>query len=337
MVERLVRWRARSWQRYVIALVVVALATLARLALSPFLGEVAPFLTYFLAVLFAAFIGGIGPALLAIGCSIVLAWFFFIPPLYSFGIGKGGLLLLVLFGCVSALMAVLVALINSIVERLLQQHHTLLSLRQREVEAQQLAIRELQHRTGNLLVVVKLLASKAFRDPTTLADDRAAFLDRIGALSKSIGLAGPDGRRTLSALLEQVLELHHDRINIKGCDIGLSDDALQQFALIAHELQTNAIKYGALSNEKGRVSVTGRVDLATEPAMFHLVWQERDGPPVKPPQRSGIGTTTLVAAPQYQGAKAVLEYDPTGLCYRYSIDLARIAPGARSTGAPGTA
>jgi two-component sensor histidine kinase len=282
-------------------------------------------------------VGGIGPALFAIGCSIVLAWFFFIPPLYSFDLGKRGLLLLALFGGAAAVMAVLVALINAIVERLLQQHQTLSCLQRREAEAQQLMIRELQHRTGNLLVVVKLLASKTFQDPTRLAKDRADFLDRIDALAKSIGLAGPDERRTLSALLEQVLELHRDRIDIEGCDVRLTHDAVQQFALIAHELQTNAIKYGALSNKSGRVTVTGHVDAATKPAMFHLVWQERDGPPVKPPQRSGIGSTTLVAAAQYQGAKAALEYDPKGVCYRYSIDLPRIAPVSQSTEGSGTA
>src|SRR5215467_5842790 len=72
------------WMRYVFAIAVVAVATLARFALEPVLDLKAPFTLYFLGVVLSAWFGGFGPGLLATALAGVAGWYFFVPPQYSF-------------------------------------------------------------------------------------------------------------------------------------------------------------------------------------------------------------------------------------------------------------
>jgi two-component sensor histidine kinase len=57
----------------------------------------------------------------------------------------------------------------------------------------------------------------------------------------------------------------------------------------SRELGTNAVKYGALSNGEGYVSVTWAVVDAEHSARLSLHWRELNGPPVEPPSRKGFG------------------------------------------------
>lgn len=329
LLERLAHLRERRTAAFATAAGIVALATLIRWLLDPYLQNATPFLTYFIGVLLVALIAGLGPALAAIAASAVIAWYLFIPPRFSFDLGKREAVILGAFVGAAAAMALVVALMNAVVERLLQQRQELISLRERDRQLQRLMIAELQHRTANLMSHVKVLAARSFGSSAGGPDNRLAFLDRIDALAASIQLGVDGKRRTLAALLEQVLKPYRDRIAIEGCELELTDEALQHFALIAHELQSNAVKHGALSSPRGRVEITGRIDSAPAPAQFQFVWQEREGPPVTAPQRKGFGMTTLVKAAEYRGATVSLAHDPGGVCYRYSISLARIVESGR--------
>lgn len=146
-IERLSRWRASRPKAYATAVGIVAIATLVRWLLDPHIYGVAPFITYFAAVLMIALVAGLGPSLLAIACFVVLGWYLFVPPYFNLDLTKSDPTMLAIFAMAAALMAMLIALVNSIVERLLQQRRELLALREREGQAQQLMIRELQHRT----------------------------------------------------------------------------------------------------------------------------------------------------------------------------------------------
>jgi two-component sensor histidine kinase len=71
-------------------------------------------------------------------------------------------------------------------------------------------------------------------------------------------------------------------------------DVANALALTLHELGTNAIKYGAWSNERGRVQVSWRFDqLSDDEAEFELVWDEKGGPPVALPERRGLGSLLI--------------------------------------------
>jgi two-component sensor histidine kinase len=69
----------------------------------------------------------------------------------------------------------------------------------------------------------------------------------------------------------------------------------QNFSLALHELATNAAKYGALSNETGKVTISWTITAEERSNRLNFKWQEKGGPPVTPPQRSGFGTSLLKA------------------------------------------
>jgi two-component sensor histidine kinase len=104
------------------------------------------------------------------------------------------------------------------------------------------------------------------------------------------------------------------RFEASGPDVTLQPSQAVTIAMALHELCTNAVKYGALSSDRGRVSVQWTVDASAEQRRIQLTWTERDGPPVAPPQREGFGTRMIKSAlaADLQGT-ALLQYDPEGL------------------------
>jgi two-component sensor histidine kinase len=262
----------------------------------------------------------------------LLSWVLFVPP-PAVG-GTTGRPLLAVFAA-SALSAVAaVALFNALAERVLARHRAMLRHRQGEADRQQLVIRELEHRTRNLFGLVKTIARASMRDDGDLAAGRDAFLDRLDAFALAYSNDALSGDGRLSALLDRILTVYRDRISIRGCDVRLSEPALHQFALIVHELQTNAMKYGALSTAGGRIAIDGHVEGSGAMAQFRFAWIESGGRRVVPPGRRGFGHTILYRSPTYDGARVSMDYRPEGFCYRYSIDLARIAARNGGNGRP---
>ena len=109
-------------------------------------------------------------------------------------------------------------------------------------------------------------------------------------------------------------------MDIAGCDIVVSPSAAQQFALIIHELATNALKYGALSRHEGHVSIRGATERLDGGGRFSFVWKERGGPPVSPPIRKGFGSVILFDSAQHFG-RVTMNYAAEGLTYELEVDL----------------
>lgn len=89
--------------------------------------------------------------------------------------------------------------------------------------------------------------------------------------------------------------------------------------MIVHELATNAVKYGALCDQEGRVEIA-RNWAEAEETLLTLTWREVDGPPVKPPQNQGFGSKliTRLAAGQLHGDCHV-SYDAGGAVWRIAF------------------
>ncbi len=85
------------------------------------------------------------------------------------------------------------------------------------------------------------------------------------------------------------------RIEIHGPPVRLQPPAAQAIGMALHELATNASKYGALSDESGRLRVTWSMEGEGDGREFLLSWEEKDGPEVTPPERRGFGYTIMVA------------------------------------------
>jgi two-component sensor histidine kinase len=164
-----------------------------------------------------------------------------------------------------------------------------------------LLARELGHRIKNLFAVAGAILTMGARqegpDVRRFAATTAARLDALARIQDHVrpGLAG-DIRRaaypTLHSLVDALAEPHvggsTDRVRLTGDDLVLSDRSNSAFALILHELFTNALKHGALSTPGGRVYID--TEVCDEEA--HMRWRELDGPAVAgPPGTIGFGTT----------------------------------------------
>lgn len=179
----------------------------------------------------------------------------------------------------------------------------------------ELLSRELDHRARNLLGVVQAIVSLS--SAPTQETLKAVIEGRIHALSKAHTLlsearwSGAD----LGSLIKQELSpygLGQDvRGRINGPETHLKVGQAQPFALLFHELTTNAVKYGALSATNGTVDVLWAED---ERAALSIKWIERGGPPVEQPTGRGFGMRVIeeVVGRQLHG-KVLFDWAPTGL------------------------
>jgi two-component sensor histidine kinase len=100
--------------------------------------------------------------------------------------------------------------------------------------------------------------------------------------------------------------------------------------MAVHELSTNAVKYGALSNDTGRVLIEWDIQTPDQGGAFTLTWTERGGPPVQKPERTGFGSKVIRHALSAQtGGTVEITHDPEGLVCRLSAPAeAVVAPAA---------
>ena len=111
------------------------------------------------------------------------------------------------------------------------------------------------------------------------------------------------------------------RVLLSGPDVGLGARAVLSLTLALHELGTNATKYGALSDDKGRVEVSWRVDADR----FELTRREVDGPPVVKPTRQGFGSRLVAGGlANGVGGEAALTFEPQGVVWQLRAPLAAL-------------
>ena len=198
--------------------------------------------------------------------------------------------------------------------------------RKRAQERQQFLVRELEHRAKNLFAVIQSIVSRTLIDGQTLATGREALIGRLNALAQAHSLLAEAAWQgaPLVEIIQRQLAAFSKRFNLSGCDIVLNTPATQQFALVIHELATNAMKYGALSVPNGRVSIDCDVRRASEDGAFTFSWKEIGGPTVSAPRRKGFGSTILLDGAKQFGAKASLNYEPKGLRYELRFPLSAV-------------
>jgi two-component sensor histidine kinase len=225
-----------------------------------------------------------------------------------------------------------------VIEPLLDEHDAVLgttsvavdiSDRKASEDQLRLVLRELTHRCKNMLAVIHAIARQT-ASRTRSVDD---FLDRFSARLVAIGcshdllIADDWHGASLRMLVEQQLGNHADRIGeqiaIEGEDVMLKPEAVQNLGLALHELATNAQKYGSLSGPEGRVSI--RWHFCEDASKLRLTWQERGGPPVTPPERSGFGRAMIetVVGRALEG-DVRLSFPPKGVRCEIVIPLAQV-------------
>jgi two-component sensor histidine kinase len=194
---------------------------------------------------------------------------------------------------------------------------------------------ELAHRGGNLLAVIQSIASRSLAGTKPLVEERNTLMRRLQALARSQSALMSKGFQ--GALLAEIVRLEFeafsDRVMAKGPDVMLNSRAAQTFALLLHELATNATKYGALSlPDKGQVYIHWSIDGVAAEARFKFQWQERDGPPVVVPTRTGFGSLLLERlASEDFGAHPKITFAPGGLSYSIDASLPTMTAGNERT------
>jgi PAS domain S-box-containing protein len=165
----------------------------------------------------------------------------------------------------------------------------------RAAEAEQILIRELQHRTNNLLAVIQGIAQKTLSGTPPLDEARKIFEGRLLALAgtyRQLTKSNWSGV-SLSEIVHLTLEPFAARTEIDGPDLMLSAKNAQSFSLALHELATNALKHGALSSAGGHVRIAWRIATNGGGSTLEFRWRERGGPPVTGPGQRGFGTLLL--------------------------------------------
>ncbi|MEY8839453.1 PAS domain S-box protein, partial [Cribrihabitans sp. XS_ASV171] len=196
------------------------------------------------------------------------------------------------------------------------------------VARMEVLLAELQHRTRNLVGVVRAMASRTIKRSDSLDDFAARFGDRLEALARVNSLLSrlEDGERvTFDALLETELrgygildeEDSATQVTTRGpSGIDLPSASVQTLALALHELLTNAAKYGALSRPEGRLAVSWKV-VGEAPRLLRFEWLETGIEVAEPDggaRDGGYGRELIERALPYQlGAETSYDLEPHAL------------------------
>jgi len=194
-------------------------------------------------------------------------------------------------------------------------------------ERQELLIRELNHRVKNSLTTIQAMASQTIRS----SDDMEQFSERFSGRLRAMAMAhdsifaGNDLRADLEAAIRKQMFPYlvgEHRLELSGPQVSLDTETAHALGLILHELATNACKYGALSNDIGRIAVSWQHLPADGADRLKLTWCETDGPRVEPPEEAGFGSRLIdTTVQQTLNGTSEIEYLPQGVRYEFTFLL----------------
>jgi two-component sensor histidine kinase len=267
------------------------------------------FAPYFPAILFATLLGGVGPGVLALVLGIVLEWWaFFLPSSFGFAAPNLGQMLHLALYAVAASFVIWIA----------EDYRRLLATSRGEEARRHLYLGELQHRIRNMMAVVQAIVSQALRGNKDAID---RINGRITALVATNDLLTRSEEQTadLKDIVLAELEPHGSaRVSLQGDAHPLPSNLAVAFALVIHELATNAVKHGALSQAQGRVVVTWRIE---RDRRLVLEWDESGGPLVTTPVHEGLGMPLIARLVSSLNGDITNDFRPSGLACRLAFDI----------------
>lgn len=188
---------------------------------------------------------------------------------------------------------------------------------------------EVNHRSKNILSVVMAVAQQtAASSPQEFVK---RFSNRVQALAVNHDLLVKSQWRNIEAAdliggqLAHFGDLIGKRILMDGPSLRLSSAAAQSVGMVVHELSTNAVKYGALSGDDGRIEIRWSVERHGAEDIFSIGWAEHGGPSMIAPVHRGFGTTVVTKMVEMSlDGETRLSYLPSGLTWRLDCPLTNV-------------
>ena len=185
---------------------------------------------------------------------------------------------------------------------------------------QKLLVNELNHRVKNSLATVQSIASQTLRNAESLDAARRAIDSRLQAMARAHDVLTRENWES-AELWEVIAEAvapyrnaQENRLHLMGPKVRVSPRMALTLSMAVQELATNAAKYGALSNEQGRISISWKVAASVPPSRLRLQWQESGGPSVATPSRRGFGSRLIERGlAQELDGEVKIEFAPEGV------------------------
>ena len=184
-----------------------------------------------------------------------------------------------------------------------------------------LIMRELSHRSKNLLAIVLAIARQTARTTSNFEEFEQRFNARIQALADAHDLLVEQqwaGAALEDLVRAQLSAFGTERVSASGERVILRAEAVQNAALALHELATNAVKYGALSVPDGRVWIQWTPH--GDDGGIRLSWRESGGPPVTEPERKGFGRFVLERVTVNALGSGGIQFSPSGVVWTCNIN-----------------
>lgn len=333
-VDRLITWSFKRplspLGRYLVATLLVALAALVRVAL---ITNLLPWLIFMPVSLLIGLTMGKRTGFYAIVLSAVLAAVTIAPAGAPYWLTGPQWIASFLFVAIAATQVIVAADLRAAfvrAQRLVEEREEANAQLLAKEEQGRLLNLELGHRMKNLLTIVQAIVSQTIRQAPNLpaAGDALAF--RLAAFGRAADMLTASNWEAadIHALAKGALVAHgsvEDRFHVSGPAIRIQSQVALALALAFHELGTNAVKYGALSNDTGHVDLKWSIEPGSnsgEPR-FLLTWQELGGPVVQPPAHRGFGSLMIERSLRsyFRGATS-MTFEPAGLVFRIDAPLA---------------
>lgn len=201
--------------------------------------------------------------------------------------------------------------------------------RKRGEEHREMLLRELSHRVKNTLATVQAMANHTMRNSSDFARFQSAYKGRLSAIARCHDLlvATEHVRVEISDLISTQVRPYargdaKTVVVLDGEPLVLSGEAAHAFALVLHELATNAAKYGALSNQTGQVKIAWDKVSDETGNWIEITWTEVGGPPVTEPTRLGFGSTLIKQSLSHTlGGSSSVSYTESGLAANFRLPV----------------
>ncbi|UVI40362.1 HWE histidine kinase domain-containing protein [Qipengyuania spongiae] len=189
-------------------------------------------------------------------------------------------------------------------------------------QQQELLIAELNHRVRNILNLIRGLINQSRHEAMDIEEFTKLVGGRISALANAHDNITRQNwsAASLSDLIDSEADAYlsgkRDRLILQGDEAMVSPEAYTVLALVLHEMITNSAKYGALCDTSGSLTI----EVSCDQSGMTIEWRERGGPPVKPPERRGFGTTIIERSIPFElNGEAKLDYKLSGVEARFWI------------------